>query len=243
MLYYTHYDDCFERDGSYIHYFKPSQDPIGISHPGPSRQRGEAHDCDNEVTQGRGSESEEIEHSASTMGSEAGSRPSASKRARIDHYDSEWQRKYDWLTPVRGSSGAVVGMLCDLCKKHKTIARNGSSKWSIEPCTCLRVDAVTRHLKSSQHKTSMSKELVLQQSCGGGGIAFMLNSGTHEQIRCNQEAIMGAMRTLYFLVKHALLHTTLYGPLLDFCTLQGCDYLTIFLTCTLQVMLTIEVRE
>ena len=54
----------------------------------------------------------------------------------------------------------------------------------------------------------------------------MLNSGTQEQIRRNQEAIMGAMRTLYFLVKHALPHTTLYGPLLDFCTLQGCDYLS-----------------
>ena len=147
-------------------YFKPSQDPIGISHPVPSRQGGEAHDCDNEVTQRRGSESEESdidEHSASTMESEAGSRLSASKRARVDHYDSEWQRKYDWLTPVRGSSDAVVGMLCDLCKKHKTISRNGSSKWSIEPCICLRVDAVTRHLKCRQHKTSMSKELVLQQ--------------------------------------------------------------------------------
>ena len=86
-------------------YFKPSQDPNSISHPGPSRQGGEAHDCDNGVTQGRGSESEESdidEHSASTMEREAGSRPSASKRARIDHYDSEWQRKYDWLTPVRG---------------------------------------------------------------------------------------------------------------------------------------------
>ena len=71
-------------------------------------------------------------------------------------------------------------MLCDLCKKHKNIARNESSKWSVEQCTSLRFDAVTRHLKSSQHKTSISKELVLQQSCGGGGIGFMLNSGAQE---------------------------------------------------------------
>ena len=34
------------------------------------------------------------------------------------------------------------------------------------------------------------------------------------------------MRALYFLVKHTLPHTTLYGPLLDFCMLQGCDYLS-----------------
>ena len=54
----------------------------------------------------------------------------------------------------------------------------------------------------------------------------LLNSGAQEQITRNREAIMGAMRTLYFLVKHALPHTTLYGPLLDFCSLQGCDYLS-----------------
>ena len=166
------------------------------------------------------SEGSEVDES---LGS-SGSRTSASKRARIEHYDSEWQHKYYWLTPVRGSSGAVVGMLCGLCQKHKTIARNGSSKWSMKPCTCLRFDAVTRHLKSSQHKTSISKELVLRQSCGGGGIGFLLNSGNQEQIRRNREAInMGAIRTLYFLVKHARPHTTLYGPLLDFCSLQGCD--------------------
>ena len=37
---------------------------------------------------------------------------------------------------------------------------------------------------------------------------------------------MGAMRTVYFLVKHALPHTTLYSQLLDFCSFQGCDYLS-----------------
>ena len=151
-------------------YFKPAQEALD---PGTSQQGGEAHDSDNEVTRER-VESEGSDVDDSFMGSEAGLQPTASKRVRIHHYDSEWQRKYDWLSPVRGSTGAVVGMLCNLCKKHKTIARNGSSKWSIEPCTCLRVDAVTRHAKSSQHKTSVSKELVLQQSCGGESIAYTL---------------------------------------------------------------------
>ena len=38
-------------------YFKPSQGSTDLSHPGTSRQGGEAHDCDNELTQGHGSES------------------------------------------------------------------------------------------------------------------------------------------------------------------------------------------
>ena len=198
-------------------YFKPAQEALD---PGTSQQGGEAHDSDNEVTRER-VESEGSDVDDSFMGSEIGLQLTASKRVRVHHYDSEWQRKYDWLSPVRGSTGAVVGMLCNLCKKHKTIARNGSSKWSIEPCTCLRVDAVTRHAKSSQHKTSVSKELVLQQSCGGGSIAFILNSAAQEQIGRNREAIMGAMRALYCLVKCPLLSiyqvcmcVCMYGTLL-----------------------------
>ena len=58
------------------------------------------------------------------------------KRRRVDKHstgcDSAWVRRWEWLRPV--CSHTVMGLLCHLCQKHKTTARNGSIKWSREPC-------------------------------------------------------------------------------------------------------------
>lgn len=74
-----------------VAYFKASADLV---QPGKIQQGGEVHDSDNEATQSE-SERSDIDESS-------GSRTSASKRARLEQYDSEWQRKYDRLTPVKG---------------------------------------------------------------------------------------------------------------------------------------------
>ena len=59
------------------------------------------HDYDNEASQS--------ESQGSYIDEFSRSQTSVSKRAHVEHYDSEWQRKYDWLTPVKGSSSVVVG--------------------------------------------------------------------------------------------------------------------------------------
>ena len=84
----------------------------------------------------------------------------------------------------------------------------------------MRVDSIQRHAKSHQHAGSVAKEHALLQS---GDIGC---SETRKQISRNREAVVGALRSLYFLVKHSLPHTTLFGPFLDCCILQGCEYLS-----------------
>ena len=157
------------------------------------------------------------------------SESSKAKRSRVDKhsagFDSAWVRRWQWLRPDYGSSHTVVGMLCYLCQKHKTTARNGSTKWSREPCMYMHVDSIQRHAKSHQHAGSVAKEHALLQS---GDIGCTLSSETRKQISRNREAVVGALRSLYFFVKHSLPHTTLFGPFLDFCILQGCEYLSNF---------------
>ena len=57
---------------------------------------------------------------------------SKAKRRRVDKHstgcDSAWVRRWEWLRPV--CSHTVMGLICHLCQKHETIARNGSIKWS-----------------------------------------------------------------------------------------------------------------
>ena len=138
-------------------------------------------------------------------------------------FDSSWLKRWGWLRPVYGSSHTVVGLLCHLCQKHKTSARNGSTKWCSEPCMYMRVDSIHRHAKSQQHARSVAKEHALLQS---GDIGCILSSETRKQISRNREAVVGALRSLYFLLKHSLPHTTHFGPFLEFCILQGCEYLS-----------------
>ena len=131
---------------------------------------------------------------------------SKAKRRRVGKHstgcDSAWVRRWEWLRPVCGSSHTVVGLLCHLCQKH----------------------SIQCHAKSHQHAGSVAKEHSLLQS---GDIGCILSSETRKQISRNtcREAVVGALRSLYFLVKHSLPHTTLFGLFLDFCILQGCEYL------------------
>lgn len=175
----------------------------------------------------RDSDNEHLQDNSDSEGGKEVSGSSKAKRRRVDKhstsFDSVWIRRWKWLIPVHGSTHTVVGLLCRLCQKHKTTARNGSTKWSKEPCMYMRVDSIQRHAKSHQHATSIAKEHALLQS---GDIGCILSSETRTQISKNREAVIGALRSLYFLVKHSLPHTTLFSPFLDFCILQGCGYLS-----------------
>lgn len=175
----------------------------------------------------RGSDDELLVGSDNELPHDADGDASVVKRRRVDKhsttFDSSWLKRWGWLRPIYGSSHTVVGLLCHLCQKHKSTARNGSTKWCSEPCMYMRVDSIHRHAKSQQHAGSVAKEHALLQS---GDIGCILSSETRKQISRNREAVVGALRSLYFLVKHSLPHTTLFGPFLDFCILQGCEYLS-----------------
>ena len=68
-------------------------------------------------------------------------------------------------------SGEVIGMLCRLCRRHKTGNKyNKTTVWSETPCVCLRKDSVRRHSESLQHKEAVEKELAREHSCRDGGI-------------------------------------------------------------------------
>ena len=86
-------------------------------------------------------DSELLRDSDSESDREASGSSKVKKRHRVDKhstsFDPGWVRRWDWLRPVYGSSHTVVGLLCHLCQKHKTTARNGSTKWSREPCMCM----------------------------------------------------------------------------------------------------------
>ena len=55
-------------------------------------------------------------------------------------------------------TGIVTGMVCKICKRHKTENKYNKSKvWSETPCVCIRKDSVRRHSQTMQHKDGVKK--------------------------------------------------------------------------------------
>ena len=135
-------------------------------------------------------------------------------------YKSTWEADYSWLSPVRNSEGDVVGMLCDVCKKHKTKNKyNQSAVWSKVPCVSLRRDSVRRHSQSQQHKDALELEMHAEESRRTGGIRQAFET----QMTLNRSAMMAAMECLYWLVKSEIPHTTHYNSLLKAVEFMGCE--------------------
>ena len=36
-------------------------------------------------------------------------------------YKTKWETDFPWLLPEKNSTGVVTGMLCQLCRRHKTV--------------------------------------------------------------------------------------------------------------------------
>ena len=137
-------------------------------------------------------------------------------------YNSKWEEEFPWLLTVKNDSGVVTGMLCRICKRHKTESKyNKSTVWSETPCTCIRKDSVRRHSQTLQHKDGVEKELAREQSSRDGGLPQAFQT----QIALNKAAVKTAMQCLYWLVKEEIPHTTNYPSLLKAVEFMGCSQL------------------
>ena len=151
------------------------------------------------------------------------SAPTASGSARhVVGYKAEWETEFSWLQAVRDETGLIVGMLCGLCKLHKTKNKyNQSAVWSESPCVSLRKDSVRRHSLSEQHKQAVELDVCREASDSTGGIEQAFQS----QIALNRLAVKGAMQCLYWLVKSEVPHTSHYNSLVKAVEFMGCDHL------------------
>lgn len=171
------------------------------------------------------SDTESENESARPSAHSSASTSSSKKRRTAKHvigYDSLWEREFSWLQPVTDETGKVTGMLCRLCKLHKSKGKyNHSSVWSENPCTYLRKDSVRRHNSSQQHKGAVEKQSLLEASSSDGGITQAFQRG----LTLKKSAVKGAMQCLYWLVKSEIPHTTNYNSLLKAVQHMGCDKL------------------
>ena len=174
-----------------------------------------------------GSSSTASEAGSSSMASEAGSSSTASSQVsgrRVDGfkhrtgYDSRWEGDHTWIFYVEGE-----GMYCKLCRKFDTKNRQNQSKvWNQEPCKTIRKDALAQHEASTMHREAVEQERACQiVKCRGG-----IRKAIEGQVVLQRNAVVGAMKCLYWLCKREIAHTTNFKPLLSLATSLGCTCLS-----------------
>lgn len=75
------------------------------------------------------------------------------------------------------------------------------------------VKAVTllkKHQQSEWHLLAVEKNTLFQSSQEHGDVVDLMISASEEEKRENRELLMKLIRSLYFLVKHHILHTTTF---------------------------------
>ncbi len=136
-------------------------------------------------------------------------------------YDSSWEREFPWHQPVFDASNTTVeGLLCNICKRHRTGQRNKAGTWSsTKPCTLLRRDILQRHKRSLMHKEAEEMEATRLASKKDGGIRQVMSARVLAQRKA------GALQKMYWLAKEEIPHTTNFSSLKALVVRLGCDYM------------------
>lgn len=77
-----------------------------------------------------------------------------------------------------------------------------------------------RHSKSAMHSDAVSSEKTRLASQQSGGIAQALES----QVELGKAAVIGAMKSIYWLAKEDIAYTTKYVSLLNYAKCLGCEF-------------------
>ena len=96
-------------------------------------------------------------------------------------------------------------MYCQLCMKCGKLPRIGSGR---HECSMMHRDA--QHCKHEENETHLT-----------GVIRGVIEAGMTRE----RKAVIGALRSLYFLAKNEMPHTTKFATLLDVAINLGCDYM------------------
>ena len=119
------------------------------------------------------------------------------KKRKGGHKIGLWKEDYPWLVPTEDTAGIVTGLLCEICKCQGS---SSSGIWTTVPCTSLHKDCIERHKKSKVHLSAASKIAVTQST---------------EELLVHREALISALKIVYWLAKEDIAITTKYESLVN----------------------------
>ena len=129
-----------------------------------------------------------------------------------------WKEEFAWVLVDEDIDGQ--GMYCSLCRKHNQTTKR--MVWIEIPCRLFRKDKLLQHQRSKCHMDSILAESHAAASRVTGGI----RSALQEQVSMQCQAIISALKCIYWLVKEEVAHHTKFGSFLELPKSIGCPYLS-----------------
>ena len=115
-------------------------------------------------------------------------------------YDGRWEAAYKWFFYVEGEG---MYMYCKFCCNFKTKNHQNQSKvWNKEACTTICKDVPAKHEGSIMHREALEHEHACHVVKVQGGI----KEAMQRQGVLQSDAVIGAMKCLYWLCKQGLSH-------------------------------------
>ena len=140
-------------------------------------------------------------------------------------YRQQWKLKYSWID----CANAEMGMFCVICKKYGKPPGNARGAWTTRGITDWNhaTEMLKLHNDSKWHKDAAITAQMAQQS--DLSVLELQNAAsardTKERKKKNQAIILKLLRSIYFLVKHRIPHTTTFNDLLALQVANGDEQL------------------
>ena len=111
-------------------------------------------------------------------------------------------------------------MLCSLYRMHNETSKR--MVWISIPCRLLCKDKLREHERSQCHQDAVLAESIAVAAKHSGGIAASME----QQVSLQRQAVRGAFRCMYWLVKEELAHHAQFTSLLELVKSLDCSYLS-----------------
>ena len=123
-------------------------------------------------------------------------------------YNSSWKRKHTWMDYDQ----IQKGMICTICKVYGKVPVQAKGAWVTRPVkNWVKATALlVKHEKSDWHRAAVEKQAMAQH----GDVADLIIAATDQERRENRDLMKKIVRSLYFLIKHHIPHTTVFEDLI-----------------------------
>ena len=131
-------------------------------------------------------------------------------------YNPEWKTRWTWMVYTTEQEG---GMLCTFCKKYGKPPVQARGAWVSRPVSnwVKATELLDKHQKSEWHKASVEAQALADSARIHGSVVEQMVIASNEEKRKNHEVMKQLIRSVYFLVRNRIPHTTTFQ---DLVTLQ-----------------------
>ncbi|KAI6658864.1 E3 SUMO-protein ligase [Oopsacas minuta] len=127
-------------------------------------------------------------------------------------YNPTWKNEYTWMD----YDSSQNGMVCMICKVHGKPPVQARGTWVTKPINnwVKAKSLLIQHEKSDWHAAAIERMVMSQSTEEHVNVMEQLEAATAEEKKQNRDIMKKLIRSLYFLVKHHIHHTTTFENLI-----------------------------